>query len=76
VESINPIVKVILRFGFISRLWTSTRKTIRTVKSARNMNKLEMESEDRDNPSIDTGRRNEVRMSEHSFDIFRINLNN
>jgi len=46
------------------------------MKGTRNMNELEMESENRDDPVIYAGRRDKVRVSEHSFNIFHINFNN
>jgi hypothetical protein len=40
------------------------------------VNKLEVECQYRDNPLIDAGTRRNVRVSEHSFDIFSINFDN
>jgi hypothetical protein len=40
-----------------------------------NMNKIEIESEDSDYPSIDTRTRRDVRVREHPFDIPSVDFN-
>jgi hypothetical protein len=52
---IDAIVEVIVRFGLIAGLWSPLGHTIRSMHSAGNVNEYEMESENSEDPSIDTG---------------------
>jgi hypothetical protein len=76
-ETIDPIFKVffIIYFFIISILMRSSGQSIRSMVGSGNVNKIEMEGENSDYPSIDTCTRRDVRVREHFFDIPSVDFN-
>ena len=54
-EAIDPVVEVVFGFRLVARLGFATRKAIGAMEGTGNMYEGEVEDEDRDNPSVDTG---------------------
>ena len=69
VEIVDPVVKVVVGFGSIGGLWWSSGETIGAVRGARDVDKCEMEGEDRDDPPIDASTGFEIWVSEHALDV-------
>jgi hypothetical protein len=76
-KTIDPIFKVffVIYFFIISILTGSSGKSIRSMVGSGNVNKIEMEGENSNYPSIDTCTRRDVRVREHPFDIPSVDFN-
>ena len=73
VESVNTVIKVILWFGLVSRLWFVVRES---MESSWYMNKSEMESKNGNDLVVNASGGCDVWICKHAFDILCINLDN
>ena len=76
-QFIDPIFKFIISiFCKVIGLAWLVQKSIRTMHSTFDMNEGKMKCKNQHNPSIDTSRKLDVRVLEHSFDITCICFDN
>jgi hypothetical protein len=76
VKSIDPIFEIgVIRVWFIVWLTRTTRESVGTVSRTWDVNEDEMECEDRNNPTVDTGARGDVGVSEHTLYVAGIHFN-
>jgi hypothetical protein len=74
-QLVNPVEVVVIFFLIgIARLLDSLGETIGSVRSSRYVDKVEVEGEDGDNPLVDQGKREYVRVLKHPLDVRRVNL--